>query len=69
MVINKSRDVSDVWDRTKTWLQEEFNYNEDRGQIMQLFLEGNPILKEHSLAEAGLEKDTKLYVKVEHQDE
>ena len=36
---------------------------------MQLFLEGKQISYDLSLEEAGLTTDTKIYVKVEHDDE
>ena len=40
LVINRRRDVIDIWNKVAKWLAAEFNFNEDRGQTMALFYKG-----------------------------
>ena len=59
----------DVWERTKTWLTAEFNFNEDRGQKLKLIYKDEILDNEQSLEQAGITTDSKLFVQVEHEDE
>jgi len=49
MIIHKKRDVQDVWAKTYLWLKNEFSFNEERGQTMQLFYKNNKIEKYETL--------------------
>ena len=69
MVIHKSRDVADLWERVKAWLEAEFNFNKNRGQTMKLFYKGVYVEKTLSLQEAGITSDAKMYVQIECEDE
>ena len=69
LVIHKSRDVADLWERVKAWLEAEFNFNKNRGQTMKLFYKGVYVEKTLSLQEAGITSDAKMYVQIECEDE
>ena len=49
MLIHKERDVIDVWAKTQQWLTSEFNYNEERGQMMLLYYKNEKVDKLDSL--------------------
>ena len=67
--IHKSRDVADLFTRTKTWLETEFNYSESSGQQFVLVYKGANLDSKQSLKESGIESDSKVFVNMISKDD
>ena len=63
--IHKSREVSDLYSRTQTWLQEKFNMDPDNGNYKFSLRYRNQLLdKNVSLIVAGITDDSKVFVQI-----
>ena len=62
--IHKSRDVSDLYSRAKSWMVDEFDFRPDLGQEFVLLYKNKRIDKNVTLKAAGLETDSKVFVQI-----
>ena len=62
--IHKSRDVSDLYSRAKSWMVDEFDFRPDLGQEFVLLYKNKRIDRNVTLKAAGLETDSKVFVQI-----
>lgn len=60
--IHKSRDVVDLWKRSLSWLVDNYQFNVAESDRFSLLYKNRLLPKTHSLKEAGITDDTKVFV-------
>ena len=62
--MHKSRDVSDLYDRTETWLTQCFNYQPGAGRGINLLYRNRVLDRKKTLKESEVTEDAKVFVQL-----
>lgn len=66
--MHKSRDVSDLYDRTEGWMTEKFNYQPQSGRKFNLLCRNRVLDLKKTLKEAEVTEDSKVYVQLKEDE-
>ena len=66
--MHKSRDVSDLYDRTEGWMTEKFNYRPQSGRKFNLLCRNRLLDQKKTLKEAEVTEDSKVYVQLKEDE-
>ena len=66
-MINKTRDVIDLYSRTETWLCDEFKFTREDDRLNLLY-KNRRLDKNLSLTDAGITDDAKVFVQIKDEE-